>query len=486
MRRLHAAALALLLCAVGLAAQTPQRPNLVLIVTDNHGAWSIGPYGNKDVHTPQLDRMAREGAVFTQAFANNAVCSPTRASLLSGLMPSQHGVHRYLGADGLQIGPDAHYALEELATIPSVLVQHGYKAGLVGKWHLGDNLHPQPGFDEWITMPHGHSPGFYDQQVIENGSIRKEPRNLTDLWTERAVDYIAKHKAEPFFLYLAYNGPYGLGGAMEEAKRNKHFAEYADSPMASMPQDAPHPWNFNYGKWMRDLDVRRKYASEITAIDDGVGAVLDALERHGLDDNTLVIFIGDQGLAGGHSGFWGMGDHTRPLTAFDWTMWIPLLVRQPGRIAGGLRSDHIVTNYDVLPTVLDWMGMQADAPQSPVSPGRSFAPLLRGESTAWDDVVFFEFENVRAIRTPEWKYIERFAEGPAELYDLTNDAGERLNLAADMRFSGERAALAEGLHAFFDQYADPKWDLWKGGRSKSGLITENLFGADAAGEKPRR
>jgi arylsulfatase A-like enzyme len=455
-------------------------------VTDNHGAWSIGPYGNKDVRTPNLDRMAREGALFRKAFANNAVCSPTRASLLTGLMPSQHGVHRYLGANELQVGPDAYYSLAEFDTIPSILVKQGYAAGLVGKWHLGDNLKPQPGFDEWITMPHGHSPGFYDQKVIENGQIRDEPRYLTDLWTERAVRYIEKHKAEPFFLYLAYNGPYGLGGAMEERRGNRHTAYYAERPMASMPRDAPHPWNFNYGKWLNNLEVRRKYAAEISAIDDGVGEVLSTLGRLGLDEKTLVIFIGDQGLAGGHSGFWGMGDHTRPLTAFDWTIWIPLLVRQPGRVQAGSEVGHIVTNYDILPTVLDWLGLSAEKPRRPELPGRSLGPFLRGENPEWDDVVFFEFENVRAIRTAEWKYIERFGEGPTELYDLQRDAGERLNLASDMRHAAVRKELARRLNEFFKRYADPQWDLWNGGGSKTGLITENIFGAAAAGRKPER
>ena len=410
-------ALALLLAAPA-RAQAPARPNVVLIVTDNHGAWSIGPYGNDDVRTPHLDRMAREGAVFTRAFANNAVCSPTRASLLTGLMPSQHGVHRYLGANGLQVGPDAYYALAEFATIPSILVEQGYAAGLVGKWHLGDNTRPQPGFDEWITMPHGASPGFYGQKVIEDGEIRDEPGYLTDLWTERAVQYIEKHKAEPFFLYLAYNGPYGLGAAMREPIRNRHAAHYADHTLPSMPRDAPHPWNYNYGPWLDDMAVRRKYAAETSAIDDGVGDVLATLARLGLDEKTLVIFIGDQGLAGGHSGFWGMGDHTRPLTAFDWTMWIPLLIRQPGRIPRGTVSERIVTNYDVLPTILEWLGLDRDRPGGPDLPGRSFAPLLLGESPEWDDVAFYEFENVRAIRTAEWKYVERFGEGPTELYDL--------------------------------------------------------------------
>jgi arylsulfatase A-like enzyme len=181
-----------------------------------------------------------------------------------------------------------------------------------------------------------------------------------------------------------------------------------------------------------------------------------------------------------------MGDHTRPLTAFDWGMWIPLIIRQPGRVPAGLKVDRIVTNYEVLPTILEWLGLASETPAKPALPGPSFAHLLRGENPQWDDVAFYEFENVRAIRTLQWKYIERFGQGPMELYDLERDAGERLNLAADVRFDEQRRQLAGRLHDFFQQYADPQWDLWNGGGSKTGLLTEHIFGASAAGRKPGR
>jgi arylsulfatase A-like enzyme len=447
---------------------------VVLILTDNHGAWTLGCYGNKDVRTPNLDRLAAEGSIFTRAHANNAVCSPTRASLLTGLMPSQHGVHRFLGANGAQVGPRAYYTLEEFDTLPQILTESGYKAGLCGKWHLGDNTRPQDGFSYWVTMPHGGTAGFYDQPIIENGAIRKEPAYLTDFWTDHGLRFIEQNKAEPFFLMLTYNGPYGLGNAMKEPVRNRHQAYYRDHPMPSMPRDHPHPWNFNYGEWVNDMTVRRKYAAEVSAIDDGVGRILAALDRNGLRDNTIVLFLGDQGLAGGHSGFWGMGDHTRPLTAFDWGTWIPMILSHRGSLPAGQRVDRVVSNYDVLPTLLDYLGLRDRIPAK--SPGRSMVPLLRGEKASWDDTVFFEFENVRSIRTAEWKYIERIHEKPNELYHLAKDAGERLNLIGRSEHDAVEAQLRSRLHAFFDRYADPKWDLWKGGSSKSAMTTGGLFG----------
>jgi arylsulfatase A-like enzyme len=460
-----------------LAAQPAKRPNLILIVTDNHGAWSLGCYGNPDIRTPHIDRLAGEGTLFTRAFSNNPVCSPTRASLLTGLMPSQHGVHRYLGAQGAQIGPRAYYTLEEFDTLPQILAESGYVTGLSGKWHLGGNLRPQDGFQYWVTMPHGASPGFYDQQVIENGQIRREPGYLTDFWTDHAVRFIRQNQARPFFLMLSYNGPYGLGNSMKEPVRNRHAAYYAEKELASMPRDTAHPWNHNYGSWINDVQVRRKYAAEISGIDDGVGRVLDTLDELKLRDDTVIVFVGDQGLSGGHSGFWGMGDHTRPLTGFDWTMWIPLMVSHRGRLAGGQRSNLIVSTYDVMPTVLDHLGLAGKQAKSPPPPGRSFASMLRGATPrAWPDAVFFEFENLRAIRTTEWKYIERIHEEPNELYQLGKDPGERLNLYGQRGVESVTAGLRKRLQAFFARYADPKWDLWKGGRSKSGLINGKLFG----------
>lgn len=458
------------------AQASHHRPNVVLILTDNHGPWSLGCYGNEDVRTPHIDRLAKEGMLFSRAFANNAVCSPTRASLLTGLMPSQHGVHRYLGSGGAQVGPRAYNTLEEFPTLPSILVEAGYVAGLSGKWHLGGNLHPQEGFSYWVTKPHGHSAGFYDQEIIEKGKIRKEPAYLTDFWTDHATRFVERNKDRPFFLLLAYNGPYGLGASMREPSRNRHAAYYSGKQLSSFPRNSPHPWNFNYRDWLFDIEVRRKYAAEISGIDDGVGRIMATLSRLDLDERTLVIFMADQGLAGGHSGFWGMGDHTRPLTAFDWTMRIPMIFRHPGRIAPGRRQDILVANYDVLTTLLHYLGRESELPTQPPSAGRNFAKILEGGSLEWDNTVFYEFENVRAIRTGEWKYIERIYQKPNEFYHLKTDAGERMNLVDQPDFSAVRNQLRKRLHEFFDRYADPKWDLWKGGKSKTDLITADFFG----------
>ena len=140
------ATMALLACAALAADEGPTKPNVVFILTDNHGPWTLGCYGNPDIRTPNIDRLAKEGTLFTRAFAPNAVCSPTRATLLTGLMPSQHGVHRFLGGGGVQTGTNAYYTLREFRTLPKILSEAGYVCGMSGKWHLGANLQPHDGF----------------------------------------------------------------------------------------------------------------------------------------------------------------------------------------------------------------------------------------------------------------------------------------------------------------------------------------------------
>ncbi|REJ88851.1 MAG: DUF4976 domain-containing protein [Planctomycetota bacterium] len=465
----------LLVALAGRALAEDRPPNLVLILTDNHGPWTLGCYGNPDIRTPHIDRMAEEGTLFTRAFANNAVCSPTRATLLTGLMPCQHGVHRYLGAQP-QTGPNAYNMLEEFDTLPSILVDAGYAAGLSGKWHLGGNVQPQEGFSLWVTKPHGSSAGFYDQKIIEDGKIRIEPTYLTEFWTDLAVRFIEQNADHPFFLFLAYNGPYGLGGAMREPIRNRHREYYENHDLPSFPRTEPQPWNYNYGEWIGDEQIARKYAAEVSGIDDGVGRVMASLAELGLTEDTLVVFTADQGLSGGHAGYWGMGDHTRPLTAFDWTMTIPLIFHQPGSVAAGQRNDLLVSNYDLLPTLLSMLSLKERLPAEPKAPGRDFSPALRGEELEWDNVHFYEFENVRAIRTDRWKYIERIHQSPNELYDLSADPDEHNNLYGDPGQSETVLSLRNRLLSFFDEHADPQWDLWRGGTSKTDLMTARFFG----------
>lgn len=459
-----------LLVSFATALAAPRRPNLVLIVTDNQGAWTLGCYGNPDVQTPVIDGLAKQGILFERCFASNPVCSPTRATLMTGLIPSQHGVHSYLRAGEPQVGPKAHCVISEFRTLPKVLAEAGYACGLSGKWHLGGNLTPQEGFSYWVTMPHGHTTTFYNADVIDAGKVRKEPKYLTDFWTDHGVRFIEQHRDRPFFLYLAYNGPYGLGADVLRPARNRHAAYYADKDLPSFPRGPAHPWLRGNREALNNLTAIRRYAAEVTGVDDGVGRILETLKKLGLADDTLVVFTADQGWGGGQHGLWGMADHSRPPHAFDETMHVPLIVRWPGRAASGKRSDRIVRNYDIYPTLLDCLDLSAQVPANPRPPGRSFAPMLRGEQVEWDDVAFYEFETTRAVRTADWKYVRRFPNGPDELYDLRHDPGERVNLADRPEHAEVRKRFGRRLEEFFAAHADAKYDIWRGGRSKAPRI----------------
>jgi arylsulfatase A-like enzyme len=471
-------ALSAFLATTTLAAEPVGKTNLVLILTDNQGAWTLGCYGNPDIRTPNIDRLAAEGMLFTRAFASNAVCSPTRATLLTGLMPSQHGVHCFLDPKYM-MGPQAYDTLAEFRTLPKILADNGYTCGLVGKWHLGANLTPHQGFRYWITMVHGSTAEFYDLPIIENGRVRNEPKYATDFWTEHAVRFINENKDRPFFLYLAYNGPYSLGRLLLNPARNRHAEYYANQPLLSFHRDAMHPWLFNNKEFLNNPVSIRRVAAEVSGVDDGVGEVMKALQEAGLDQRTLVVFLADQGWMGGQNGLWGMGDHTRPIGAFDGMMQTPLIFRQPPAIPPGTKADIMVSNYDILPTVVNYLGLSPHPNPLPEgegtdarskSPGRDFSAVLRGQTVPWQNVVYYEMEFVRAIRTADWKYVHR-PDGPFELYDLRNDPHEKFNLFGQPPLAQVQKELRERLEAFFDGTADPRYDLYRGGTSKASLLS---------------
>lgn len=449
-----------------------KKTNVVLIVTDNHGAWTLGCYGNKDIKTPHLDQLAKEGVRFDNAYACNAVCSPTRASILTGLMPSGHGVHCFLRARNLQTGPNAKSTMDGLKTLSGILHENGYTCGLVGKWHLGDNLKPQCGFSSWVTMPHGGTLTFYDAEVIEKGKTRKEPQYLTTFWTERGCKFIDENKDKPFFLMLSYNGPYGLGRSMTKPPKNRHAEYYKDHPLKSFPRTNMHPWLHSTKNLFDNPTSRWRYAAEVSAVDDGVGEIMKTLKKHHLDEDTLIVFIGDQGLSGGHGGFWGMGDHTRPLTGYDCQLQIPLIIRHKKSIKANQVSDDLVSNYDMMPTILDHVQLKKQIPEGIA--GQSLTSTLHGKSIN-RDAIYYEFENVRAVRTKQWKYIERYKQTPNELYHIVKDPEEKHNLIDSKTVTLKRNELQADLKQFFTQHANPKFDIWQKGKSKSHLLMKSLF-----------
>jgi len=449
------------------------RPNILLIVTDNQSPWTLGCYGNGEILTPNIDRLAAEGARFTQSFCSNPVCSPNRATLLTGLMPSQHGVHNWLGQEkpDAQMGPDAYCTIGEFTALPQLLSNAGYACGMVGKWHLGDSLHPQLGFDYWFTMPRGHTAHFYSADAIWEGQVYREPRYFLQAIADHAVDFLRNSGDKPFFLYVGFNGPYGLDRDMREGHRNRHTEYYADKELRCFPREDAHPWLKQNLDCIRNTTCMRSYACAVSGVDDGVGDVLEALAELGLEENTLVVFTADHGLCGGHHGTWGMGDHSRPLHVFQPNLRVPLIIRHPGRIPTGRLVEEMTCNYDVFPSLLSYLGMGCPSADTVSLPGRDWSPLLLQQDARWgEEIVFHEYENTRAVQTPEWKFVRRHPGGPNEFYNLIEDPEERTNLVDNADCRNELQILSERLEDFFRRHSDQEFDFWRGGRNKAGNV----------------
>ena len=482
-----------------------KRPNILLIMVDNQTADLLGCSGNEEIHTPNLDRLAQEGMRFENAFCVNAMCSPCRASTLTGLMPSQHGIHTWLDDRVIDTWPENWNAIAEFPSLPEILQESGYKTALIGKYHLGTPYAPQNGFEHWVTFPLGHTISFWDNTIIENGEQYAYPGHSVDCFTEKAVEYIQgrdPESASPFFLFLTYNAPYGHWPSIRGPARNRFARLYDDTEMRSIPREGLSDKSvarflmrhkessaaIDYSAHLRipnDLPSLRNYFSQMTMVDDGVGQVLDALQEQGLGEDTLVIYTADHGFSLGHNGFWGHGQATWPANAHRAAYHIPLLVRHTGHIAPSQATQMLASQIDLFATILDYLGL-GDAETQHNSPSRSFASLLNGKALTWEDEIFIEQEEVRAIRTQEWLYMKRFRGSTKypfedELYDLVHDPAEKKNLVAEPAYAEVAASLNARIEAFFHRYADQRYDLWQGGRVKSNSDKPVLW-QDAWGE----
>ena len=415
-----------------------KRPNLLFILTDDQGAWALRCAGNTDIQTPNLDRLAAQGTRFDNFFCASPVCSPARASILTGRIPSQHGVHDWIRSGSLDkqaLGEHANHPyfasegvpiqyLQGLITYPDLLVQNGYTCALAGKWHLGDSMHPQHGFSHWYTIGRGGC--LYNQaDVVENGELHFESRYITDLITEHALDYLDAFARQdnPFYVSVHYTAPH------DPWDEDQHPAKY--------------------------IDLYRD--SAVTAMDAGVGRLLDRLEELGVAEDTLVIFTSDNGMNMGHHGIWGKGNGTFPFNLFDTAVKVPFIARWPGHILPGRVTPSMCSHYDIIQTLNELMDLGAQLPED--LPGHSFANVLeRGEDTDNHVVILDEYGNSRMIRSQEWKYIHRYPYGPHELYHLTQDPGEKENLVDRPEYAQIQAQLLDELQNWYYTYADPAVD----------------------------
>ena len=449
--------------------------NVVFILADDMGAWAMHCAGNDEIVTPNLDRIARNGMRFENFFCASPVCSPARASIMTGTIPSAHGVHDWIvsgNVDRERLGKyenEKRFANETVAYgyldgIPcytDLLAENGYTCALSGKWHMGDSLRPQHGFSRWYTIARGGAPYFHPD-MVENGKITIENEYITDLITQNALKNLDElhQEGKPFYLSVHYTAPHSPWE--REQHKEEHLSLYDACPFHSTPDLPLHPWTRAF--WLAgDTPEKRRsnltgYYAAITAMDECIGRILDRLETLGEAENTLVIFTADNGMSMGHHGIWGKGNGTFPLNMYDSAVKVPMLAMLPGTIGAGRVVSSMHSHYDIMPTLIDFLGIDTPLPKN--LPGRSFADVLLGcpRRSPGHVVVFDEYGATRMIRTDRVKYVARFPFGPDELYDLEHDPEETVNLVRDPAWQETKQQLRLQLFGWFNQYADPAVD----------------------------
>ncbi|WP_321477247.1 sulfatase-like hydrolase/transferase [uncultured Paludibaculum sp.] len=429
------------------------RPNVVLFMSDDHGAWASGCYGCSDIRTPNIDSLAATGARFTGAYACTPVCSPSRMTYMTGLIPSQHGVQDYLLPRD-SYGVDSTRFLDGHPTWSEALAAHGYTLGMCGKWHMGDDDKAQRGYSYWHTVPGGGGT-YRDPEFVTNGTRRKLIGFKDNLVTDGALEFLDTVRKKPFVLHLPFYAPHTPYDYQPEEFRRP----YRDSRFPCFPDTPPHAWqNPELAQHHGRRDSKLGYSALITAMDHNVGRVLRRLDEMGVRENTLVIFTADQGWNAGHHGVWGKGNGTWPFNMFEEALRVPLIWSHPGRIAPGRVIPSLVSSYDFLPTILDYLGVPA--PKGGRRPGRSYTHLLRGNAENWRNRLYFEYACVRGLRTQNLKYIERTKEFPSELYDLEADPGETRNLLGDPSYGKTLSGLRSELTQFFRAAGAPSIEDW--------------------------
>jgi arylsulfatase A-like enzyme len=423
-------------------------------MTDDHGAWASGAYGCPSMRTPHLDRLAATGVRFQNAFACTPVCSPSRMTYLTGALPSTHHVQDWLRPED-SFGPTSRRWLDGFPTFSEALAANGYTGGMCGKWHMGHDDTPQAGFSYWATVPGGSGP-YADPEFVHNGERRKIAGFKTDVQTDFALDFLDRHHRNPFFLYVPFYAPHTPFNFQPEGDRAPH----ADSQFPCFPDQPEHPWQNKALRRMHgSRDAKWAYSALISGVDRSVGRVLERLERLGVRENTLVIFTADQGWNAGHHGVWGKGNGTVPFNMYEESIRVPLIWNHPAALRRGRDVAAMVSSYDFYPSVLEYLGVRERPDKRRV--GRSYAGILRGRDARADRSLFFEYASVRAIRTAEFKYVERTDGHPSEMFDLKTDRGEARNVVADPAYATRRESLRTEMATFFKRHGAPPLDHWR-------------------------
>jgi arylsulfatase A-like enzyme len=437
-----------------------KRPNVVLIVTDDQGYGDLGLHGNPKIKTPHLDRLARQGVEF-ELFHVCPVCSPTRASLLTGRYNYRTGiVDTYLGRSMMS---------PEEVTLAQMLRTAGYRTGIFGKWHLGDNYPLRPmdrGFDECLVLKGGgigqpsDPPGggsYFDPLLQHNGKLTATKGYCSDVYTDAAIHFIGQASDRPFFVYLAFNAPHEPLQVPD-----RYYRPYKEMNLTSA--DFPKTGHPVDGKM--DPDVTARVYGMVTNIDDNVGRLLAELDARKLADDTIVLFLTDNGS---QQPRYNGGLRGRKGSVYDGGIRVPFFVRWPGHYAAGRQVDRIAAHIDVTPTLLDACGVKK--PDGVKFDGRSLLPLLEGQATDWPDRTLYfqwhrgdvpELNRACAARSQRWKLVQPQGTAPGpftkeprfELYDMAADPGEMTDLAAG--HADLVAGMRRGYEAWFKDVSETR------------------------------
>jgi N-acetylglucosamine-6-sulfatase len=452
--------LALPLPAFGQQSQfaSKPRPNIVFILIDDLRWDELGIAGHPYIRTPNIDRIGREGAVFRNAFMTTPLCSPSRASFLTGQYAHTHGI-----TDNV----DRSAASHQLRTFPLLLHEAGYETAFIGKWHMGNDETPRPGFDRWVSFK---GQGTYlNAPLNEDGRSVKSTGYITDVLNNYAIEFIRRRHEKPFLVYVAHkaihpevtqndDGSVDLSAAErfipaprhEKAftgvtiPRRQNYGRAPEGKPALLRQIGNLP-PLGAGTVTPDRAILERQRT-LLAIEDGVGEILKALKETGQLDNTILVFTSDNGYFYGEHGL-----SVERRLAYEESIRLPLLLRYPKLIKPGSVHDEMALNIDLAPTLLSLTG--ASVP--PTMQGRSLAPLLKGARTAWRNSFLIEYYSdkvfprivqmgYQAVRSRRWKYIHYLElNGMDELYDLKTDPYEMTNLVDQ---PSARKALAGMKH----------------------------------------
>lgn len=426
----------------------PRRRNLIFILTDDHRYNFFGAMGHPWLkgHTPNLDRLLTGGVHFRNAFVTSSLCSPSRASILTGLYAHKHGV-----LDNFSAFPDS------LVTFPRILQQNGYRTGFVGKWHMGgESDERRPGFDHWVSF---RGQGEYiDPAINFNGDRRKTRGYMTDILTGEARRFVRENASRPFLLYLSHKAVHfpfqpparhaGLFAGLEAPRPES--MKYREEYYAQLPawvkarRYSRHGVDGMFGQTQGFDEAYRGYCRCLRSVDESTGELLAELEQRGLLNDTLIVYMGDNGY------MWGEHGLVDKRAMYEPSMRVPVIAHCPDLFGRGRSPEGLALNVDIAPTMLDAAGVSA-----PPMHGRSLIPLARGEARDWRTDFLYEYEweqdypatpTITGLRTEQWSLMQHWGVWDmSELYDIRKDSEQMRNLIADSRVTLERGRWSANI-----------------------------------------